>query len=153
MANLNRIVLIGRLTDNPEILNTTEGNALAKFTLAVDRPARPDGVKETDFINIVAWSKLAERCAEFLSKGRLVLIEGRIQNRNFTGADGQKKYVVEIVASQMKILDAKKSTGKDGEISAEMPADLAFAEGPGGKGEFTFEEADAEALESSEVPF
>jgi single-strand DNA-binding protein len=151
MASLNRIILVGRLTANPEALNTVEGNALAKFTLACDRPARPDGVKETDFINIVAWGNLAENCAEYLSKGRLVLIEGRLQQRNFETSDGQKRWTVEVVASRMRILDSSKSAAKATPVAPEAP----FPEEPGDlkSAEFVFDENDTEDLESSEVPF
>lgn len=150
MTNFNRIILIGRVTANPEILKTVEGNALAKFTLACDRPARQDGTRETDFINIVTWGRLAEQAAEFLAKGRLILLEGRIQERNYTTQDGQKRWVTEVIAAKMRMLEPKKSLQREmTEISSqetpfpEEPTDLP-------KAEFTFEEGD---LENSEVPF
>lgn len=148
MANLNRIILIGRVTDNPEILNTTEDNPLAKFVLACDRPLRQNGVKETDFINIVAWGKLAERSAEFLSKGRLILVEGRLQERNFLTQDGQKRWVTEVVASKMRMIEAKKASPEALETAEETP----FPEAPDDlkSAEFTFEGA---SLENSEAPF
>ena len=89
MANLNRIVLIGRLTQDPDIRYTVEGVPFVRFSLAVDRWRN----KGTDFINITAWRKLAEICSQYLKKGRLILIEGRIQVRSYDDQEGKKKWV------------------------------------------------------------
>lgn len=80
---LNRVVLIGRLTKDPELRYTPSGVATCSFTLAVERPFRTNGEKETDFINIVTWRQLAETCANYLKKGRLTAAEGRIQIRHY----------------------------------------------------------------------
>ncbi|MFA5928074.1 MAG: single-stranded DNA-binding protein [Candidatus Margulisiibacteriota bacterium] len=104
MSNLNRIILIGRVSSEVELRYTMEGSALAKFQLAIDRPKSKDGVQKTDFINIVAWNKLAEICAEYLKKGRLTLVEGRAQQRSFEVED-KKKYVTEVIAQNMRMLD------------------------------------------------
>lgn len=105
MANQNRIILVGRLTADPETRSTVEGMAIARFTLAVNRPFGGQQADSVDFINVVVWQKLAEICGQFLKKGRLVLVEGRIQNRSFDDASGQRRWVTEVVAREMKMLD------------------------------------------------
>ena len=103
---LNRIVLIGRLTADPELRYTNSGTAVATFTLAVDR-ARPNqnGERETDFINIVVWQKQAETCAQYLHKGRLAAVDGRLQIRSYENREGQKVRVAEVVAESVRFLD------------------------------------------------
>lgn len=104
---LNRVVLIGRLTANPELRHTQSGVATASFTLAVDRPfTNQNGEKETDFINIVTWRKLAETCANYLSKGRLTAVEGRIQVRSYDNNEGRRVYVTEVVADNVRFLES-----------------------------------------------
>lgn len=105
---LNRIVLIGRLTRDPELRYVPSGHPVASFTLAVDRPfANQQGERETDFIDIVAWRKLAEQVSQHLSKGRLVAVEGRLQIRSYETQDGQKRRVAEVVADGVRFLDRK----------------------------------------------
>jgi len=106
MSNVNRIILVGRVVAEVELRYTTEGSALAKFRMAVDRPRRPDGDQKTDFINIVAWNKLGEICAEYLKKGKLILVEGRIQVRSFETDNGTRRYVTEIIAQNMRMLES-----------------------------------------------
>lgn len=102
---LNRIVLIGRLVRDPELNHTPNGIAVAKFTLAVDRPfTNKDGERDTDFINIQAWRKLAENCDKYLSKGRLVGVDGRLQIRTYE-QDGHRKYFTEVVADTVQFLE------------------------------------------------
>ena len=106
MANLNRIILIGRLTTDPESRTTTDGLAVTKFRLAVERPvAGAQKEDNVDLIDIVTWQRLAEVCAQYLKKGRLVLVEGRIQNRSFEDQSGQRRWVTEVVARNMTMLD------------------------------------------------
>jgi single-strand DNA-binding protein len=108
---LNRIVLIGRLTRDPELRYVPSGHPVASFTLAVDRPfANQQGERETDFIDVVAWRKLAEQVSQHLSKGRLVAVEGRLQIRSYETQDGQKRKVAEVVADGVRFLD-RKATG------------------------------------------
>lgn len=101
---LNRIVLIGRLTRDPELRYTQSGIATTGFTLAVDRPYSK-GEKEVDFINIVTWRGLAETCANYLKKGRLTAVEGRLQIRNYDNNEGRKVYVTEVVADNVRFLE------------------------------------------------
>ena len=105
---LNRVILIGRLTRDPELRYVPSGQPVASFTLAVDRPfTNQAGERETDFIDIVAWRKLADQVSQHLSKGRLVAVEGRLQIRSYETQDGQKRKVAEIVADGVRFLDRK----------------------------------------------
>lgn len=103
---LNRVILIGRLTADPELRYTQSGTAVASFTLAVDR-SRPNaaGDRETDFIRVIAWQKLAELCGQYLSKGRLAAVDGRLQIRSYENRDGQKVRVAEIISDTVRFLD------------------------------------------------
>lgn len=108
---LNKVILIGRLTKDVELKFTQAGKAVANFTLAVDRPFKnQQGEKETDFIKIVTWNKLAEICANNLTKGRLVAVCGRLQIRSYDGEDGQRKTIAEVVAEEVRFLDKPKET-------------------------------------------
>lgn len=108
---LNRIVLIGRLTKDVDLAFTSTGVAVSKFTLAVDRNRKnANGEKETDFINIVVWQKQAENCANYLSKGKLAAVDGRLQIRSYDGQDGQKRYVTEVVAESVRFLSPKEQS-------------------------------------------
>ncbi|MEK7376793.1 MAG: single-stranded DNA-binding protein [Candidatus Margulisiibacteriota bacterium] len=120
MANLNRIILIGRLTADPETRSTLDGLPMSKFSLAVDRPVGASGKKESDFFDIIAWGKLAEICGSYLVKGQLVLIEGKIQNRTYETKDGAKRYATEIIARSMKMLERGK--GKPAETGGNTTA-------------------------------
>ena len=104
----NKVFLIGNLTRDPELRYTTAGIPVARFSIAVNRVARKgSGESEVDFINIVAWRRLAEICGEFLKKGRPVAVEGRLQIRTYTGKDGQKRTMTEVVADNMQMLGKK----------------------------------------------
>jgi single-strand DNA-binding protein len=106
---LNRVVLVGRLTRDPELKYTPSGVPVATFTLAVNRPfSNQSGEKESDFINCVVWRKPAENVANFLKKGSLAGVDGRIQTRNYEGQDGKKIYVTEVVAESVQFLEPKK---------------------------------------------
>lgn len=104
MSSLNRIILIGRVVAAPEMRYTTSGKAVANFRLAVDRRGKND---EADFIPIVAWERLAEICGEFLTKGKLVAIEGRLQTRTYETKDGQKRSAFDVVADDMRMLSGR----------------------------------------------
>lgn len=111
---LNKVVLIGRLTKDPEIRYLPSGVAVTTFFLAVNRNfTNQQGEREADFIPIVVWRGLAETCAKYLSKGRLVAVTGRIQTRSYEGRDGQRRYVTEVVADEVVFLDRDSSTGVD----------------------------------------
>lgn len=106
---LNRIVLVGRLTRDPDIKYTSGGVAVGNFSLAVDRPfTSSDGTKETDFIDCVVWRQLAETVGNHLAKGRLVAVEGRLQIRSYEAQDGTRRRVAEVVAESVQFLDSPK---------------------------------------------
>jgi len=112
---LNRVVLIGRLTDDPTLRYTQQGHAVTTFRIAVDRPfTNQQGERETDFFGIVTWRKLAEVCANNLNKGRLVAVEGRLQTRSYQGQDGGTRWVTEVVADNVRFLDWPKEQQQAG---------------------------------------
>jgi single-strand DNA-binding protein len=105
---LNRVIfLIGRLTRDPELRYTPAGIAVTQFTLAVDRPfTNQQKEREADFIPVVTWRQLAETCANYLRKGRLTAVEGRIQVRSYDNNEGRKVYVTEVVADNVRFLES-----------------------------------------------
>ncbi|SDP01817.1 single-strand DNA-binding protein [Paenibacillus sp. yr247] len=107
--------MIGRLTREPELRYTPAGVAVTQFTLAVDRPFTNSQSKEreADFINIVTWRQLAETCANYLRKGRLTAVEGRIQVRNYDNNEGKRVYVTEIVADNVRFLESSNSGNRE----------------------------------------
>ena len=103
---LNNVVLIGRLTADPDLKYTQAGNAVANFSLAVDRGFRnQDGETETDFLDIVAWRKLAETVGDNLGKGRLVAVQGRMQQDRWEDNEGNNRSKVKVVANNVRFLD------------------------------------------------
>ena len=110
MSSLNKVLLIGRLGKDPEIRYTPEGSPVASFSLATSENwTDKNGTRQerTEWHNIVAWNKLADICKQFLSKGRQVYIEGRIQSREYTDREGVKRRITEIIASQMVMLGSR----------------------------------------------
>ena len=103
---VNSVVLIGRLTRDPELRTTTTGKNVCSFSIAVQKRIKPqDGSPDADFFNIVAWNKDADYVVNYLTKGRLVAVGGRLQARKYTASDGSNREVVEIVASSVQGLD------------------------------------------------
>ncbi|MDF2815608.1 MAG: ssb [Paenibacillus sp.] len=120
---LNRVILIGRLTRDPELRYTPSGVAVTQFTLAVDRPFsnQQNQQREADFLNIVTWRQLAETCANYLRKGRLTAVEGRIQVRNYDNNEGKRVYVTEIIADNVRFLESGNSGGGGGSSREDAP--------------------------------
>lgn len=112
--SLNRVVLIGRLTRDPELKYTPSGVPVANFTIAVDRNVAPNaqGEKETDFIPCVAWRQSAEFAGNYLQKGRLVAVDGRIQVRRYQTQDGQSRTSTEVVCERVQGLDRPRQEGE-----------------------------------------
>ncbi|QDP42012.1 single-stranded DNA-binding protein [Radiobacillus deserti] len=116
---LNRVVLVGRLTKDPDLRYTPNGVAVANFTLAVNRPfSNQQGNREADFINCVVWRRPAENLANFMSKGSLVGVDGRIQTRSFDGQDGKRVFITEVVADSVQFLETKGASSGGGQGSA-----------------------------------
>ena len=112
---LNHIVLMGRLTRDPELRRTGSGIAVASFSLAVDRDfgSRETGEKETDFIDIVAWRNTAEFVSKYFTKGRMAVVSGRLQIRNWNDKDGNKRRSAEVVADNIYFGDSKRDSQAD----------------------------------------
>ena len=109
---INRAVLTGRLTRDPELRYTTSGTAVVSFTLAVDRQFRnQNGDRDADFVNCVIWRKSAENFSNFTHKGSLVVVEGRIQTRNYENQQGNRVYVTEVVVDNFALLEPRQNGG------------------------------------------
>lgn len=124
---LNKVILIGRLTRDPEVRYTQSGKAVTTFDIAVDRSViNAQGQRETDFIPIVTWGKLAETCGNYLNKGRLVAVDGRLQIRSYETQDGQKRRVAEVVADGVRFLDRGKEPAHAAGAGGDMPSGDVF---------------------------
>ena len=116
---MNRIILLGRLTKDPDVKVTTTQKTVCTFTLAVDRPfASKNGQREADFIPIQTWNKTAEICGNSLSKGQRALVEGRLQIRSYDGKDGNKHYVTEVIADRVEFIERKEKSAQKAESEA-----------------------------------
>ena len=104
---INRVVLVGRLTKEPELRTTPSGAKVCQYTLAVNRNRKADGQPDADFINCVSWNKTAELMNQYLSKGALIGIEGRIQTRSYDDNTGRKVYVTEVITDSVQFLESK----------------------------------------------
>ena len=111
---LDKIILMGRLARDPELKRTTSGTAVTSFSLAVDRDFKSQsGEKETDFIDVVAWRSTAEFVSKYFTKGRMAVVEGRLQIRDWTDRDGGKRRSAEVVADNVYFADSKRSESND----------------------------------------
>lgn len=141
---LNKIFIMGRLTRDPELRRTQNGTAVAGFALAVDRDFKnADGTKETDFIEVVAWRSSAEFVSKYFAKGRMAIVEGRLQIRDWTDKDGNKRRNAEVVADNVYFGDSK----KDGDSSGGYKAAGKAVDVEPGEGEF------AEIEDEEDWPF
>ncbi|MBM7645516.1 single-strand DNA-binding protein [Scopulibacillus daqui] len=111
---INRVVLVGRLTKDPELRYTPNGVAVANFTIAVNRPfTNQQGERDADFIQVVVWRRQAENAANYLSKGSLAGVDGRLQTRSYENNDGRRVYVTEVVADSVQFLEPKGASSKN----------------------------------------
>lgn len=116
---MNKVVLIGRLTRDPELRYTGSNLPVATFSIAVNRPfSNQAGEREADFINIVVWRKQAENCKNYLTQGSQVAIEGRIQTRNYDDPNGQRRYITEVIADNVEFLGSRNSSTNSNNMSA-----------------------------------
>jgi single-strand DNA-binding protein len=141
---MNKAILIGNLTRDPETTTTSSGIAKCNFTVAVQRRfANAQGVREADFIPVVCWRQTAELCSRYLSKGRKVAVEGSIQTRTYDAQDGTKRYVTEIVADSVEFLGSREDGGRQ---NFDAPAPAPRASAPANSGAFT-------EVDDDELPF
>lgn len=116
---MNKVILIGRLTRDPEMRTTPSGVATTSFSIAVQRNyANAQGDREADFINCVAWRKQAENIAKYCTKGSQVAVDGRIQTRNYDAQDGTKRYVTEVIADNVTFLGSRSGSGESSSYAA-----------------------------------
>ena len=129
---MNRVMLIGRLTAKPELRYTSSNIPFARFSVAVNRTfSNSQGQRETDFINVVVWRKQAENVKNYLSQGSQVAIDGRIQTRSYDDADGNRRYVTEVVADNVEFLGTKASNSQQSQsTSAHEPTPYDFGKEP-----------------------
>lgn len=107
---MNKVILVGNLTKDPELVTTNSGVSMCRFTVAVQRRfTSSDGNRETDFIPVVVWRAQADNCYKYLKKGSRAGVSGSIQTRNYEGQDGQKRYVTEVVADEVEFLSTRSS--------------------------------------------
>lgn len=153
---LNHIVVMGRLVRDPDMRNTNNGTAVANFTLAVDRDfaSKDSGEKETDFIDCVAWKHTAEFVDKYFSKGRMAVVSGRLQTRNWTDNDGNKRKSVEIVAENVYFGDSKKdnSGSQGGEYTPSNITPIPQAQ-TGGFSTATAQDFEEMQFQDEELPF
>ena len=144
---MNKAFLIGNLTRDPELRTLPSGVSVCTFTIAINRKfVNQQGVREADFLNIVAWRQLGETCARYLSKGRKVGVTGSIQTRSYDAQDGSKRYVTEIVADDVEFLSSVQDNNqaRQNETVPPPPEPMGFA--PQANGGFT-------EVEDDELPF
>lgn len=124
---LNRIIIMGRMTKDPELRRTNSGTAVASFTLAVDRDMKnQDGSRSTDFIDCVAWKGAAEFVSKYFGKGRMAVVDGRLQMREWTDRDGNKRRTAEVVVSSIYFGDSKKESSEHDFREIDDGGDLPF---------------------------
>jgi len=125
---INRVVLVGRLTRDPELRTTTGGKSVVDFSIAVDKRIKPnDGSPTADFFRVQAWEKTAEFVANYMTKGRLVAVDGRLTSRKYTASDGSNREVVEVVADNVQGLDRPRDDAPSGGGSAREAAPVRAA--------------------------
>lgn len=123
---INRVVLVGRLTKSPDLRKTQNGTSVCKFTLAVNRRVTGQGQPDADFISCVAWNKTADLMLQYLNKGSLIGIEGRLQTGRFTNNNGETIYTCDVMVDTLQFLDPKKSEEQNGN---QVPREMTSSEG------------------------
>lgn len=120
---MNKAILIGRLTRDPELRYTSSNRAVCQFTVAIDRPFtnQASGQREADFINVVAWDKTGENVGKYMTKGRLIAVEGRIQTRNYENNEGRRVYVTEVIANNVQFLESRNAQNTNNNSINSMP--------------------------------
>ncbi len=150
---INRVVLTGRLTRDLELRRTQSGTSVVSFTLAVDRNFRREGQPEADFINCVAWNRQAETMAQYLHRGSLIGVDGRLQTRNYENQQGQRVYVTEVVVDNFTFLESRAQSQQAAAThnpnpmpsQPQQPVDSSF--------DTSFDENDTLDIASDDLPF
>ena len=144
---MNKAILIGNLAADPELRSTSSGVPVCTLRLAVSRPfANQQGVRESDFFNVIVWRQQAENCARYLSKGRKVAVEGSIQTRSYDAQDGSKRYITEIVADRVEFLSSRSDSASQSPYDNPPPEAPAFSAGQPNRDDFT-------EIDDDELPF
>jgi single-strand DNA-binding protein len=117
---MNKVIMMGRLTRDPEVRYSSEGNAVSKFSLAVDRRYKREGQPDADFFNCVAFGKTAEFTEKYLKKGTKVVLDGELQNNNYTNKEGQRVYGMQIVVNSLEFAESKSSSNSDRESTQQV---------------------------------
>jgi len=121
---MNRVDLVGRLTRDPELRHTTTGRAVCQINLAINKPfSSQNGERDADFINVVVWDKQAENVSKYVTKGKMVAVEGRIQSRSYDDKDGKKVYITEVVANSVQFLSPAGSSSNNTSVNDVNPFD------------------------------
>ena len=117
---MNKVILMGRLARDPDVRTTQGGKSVARMTLAVDRRKGADGQQEADFLALVAWEKLADIAGQYLHKGSKILVEGWLQSRSYDAQDGSKRYVTEVIVSNLEFCESRRqeSAGQASQMGA-----------------------------------
>ena len=138
---MNKVILIGNLTRDPELSQTNSGISVCRISIAVSRRyASPDGSRETDFFNVTAWRAIAENCAKYLKKGSKIAVVGSIQNRSYEAQDGSKRFTTDIMADEIEFL----STKNDAEGNVVSPTNT---------NESSTQVADLQPIDDDSLPF
>ena len=127
---MNRVMLIGRLTTKPELRYTSSNIAFCRFTIAINRPKREDGTQEADFIDCVVWRGQAENLTKYQDKGNLIAVEGTLRKESYEDKDGNKRYIVEVLANQIEYLQNKNAQKNENTVqnSEEEPEEDPFSD-------------------------
>lgn len=148
---INRVILTGRLTKNPDLRKTQSGKSVTNFTVAVDRPRRRDQeAADTDFISCQAWNKTAEYICNYAKKGTLIGVDGRIQTRNYDNASGQKVYVTEVVCDSVTLLSGYGNRGITPDID---PRTVGYAGAQNAMSGYDYSAGPALEISSDDLPF
>lgn len=123
---MNKVILLGRLTKEVEVRYTQNNTAVASFSLAVNRRFAKQGEQQADFINIVAWNKVAEFCSKYFTKGQQVSVVGRIQTRTWDDQNGQKRYATEVIAEEVYFADTKREQQESTQESTQATTNFSF---------------------------
>lgn len=153
---INRVILVGRITKDPMLRKTQSGTSVVSFTLACNRRVPSQG-QDADFINCVAWNKTADFMVQYVKKGALLGLEGRIQTRNYDDKDGKRVYVTEVVADSVQFLESKKSAAEQSGYVPQEPSGNASGYTPDQPStdnfESDFSSADTLDIASDDLPF